>query len=434
MTKSEQLEELFSRFLREVPDLLATFVVDFDGFIFAKKLVKEVNEDLITAIIASLDQTLNRIKSYTETKIGSGSFDTDEFRLFYIELGDTTNAILLIIGKSYSSLENYIPYSHIIADKVSLILNNREIPIEIPGLNENGDLKLKSKSKTITFIGSENVGKTTLIAMYNNNRFEKSYIPTIGISMLEKEIHYDDGYKLILNIFDLGGIKSFAKVRKQYYKYSDIVLIVFDYSRMDTLHDIKGWIKESTMFLNSEIIPYILVGNKIDLAPNRDKIRDQAIKLSEESNLLFFETSCLTGEGISNLFDFLTVNSTKTEEEKISVAPISDNEIQNLTEEDKTIFMSLVSCDTVDDCKIPNIIEKNIFFNIVKNKEISLSKLLISISPMEKALNRKIDKEQVLTIVDKFIKNGQVEKLYLNFNLEESYKTSSKSIHGEYKH
>jgi len=270
--------------------------------------------------------------------------------------------------------------------------------------------------------------------MYNNDRFEKSYIPTIGISMLEKEVHYDDGYKLILNIFDLGGIKSFAKVRKQYYKYSDIVLIVFDYSRIGTLHDIKGWIKESTMFLNSEIIPYILVGNKIDLAPNRDKIRDQAIKLSEESNLLFFETSCLTGEGISNLFDFLTVNSTKTEEEKISAAPISDNEIQNLTEEDKTIFMSLVSCDTVDDCKIPNIIEKNIFFNIVKNKEISLSKLLISISPMEKALNRKIDKEQVLTIVDKFIKNGQVEKLYLNFNLEESYKTSSKSIHGEYKH
>ena len=429
MTKSERLEALLANFLDVVPDLLATIVIDLDGFIFAKNSTKEFDNDLIGVITANLDQTLNRIKKYTDTKIGSGSFDTDEFRFFYIELGSTTDALLLLIGKPYSKLEDYIPFSHVIAEKVSKLLNNEETSIEVPLLNEKGDLKLKNNSKTITFIGSEKVGKTSLIKKFEYDLYEKKYIPTIGISLIEKEINYPDGDSVILNFFDLGGIKSFAKVRRHFYKYSDILVIVFDYASIESFKEIEEWINESSMFLNSDEIPYILVGNKIDLIESQSPIREEALDLSKERKFLLFETSCFTGQGVIDLFNFLTVNPMQKQDEKVKATPISEEELRRLSNDEKMIFISRISCDSIEDCKVPNVIEKNILFTIAKNREISLSSLMLKMAPMEKALNRKIDKEFILKIVDNFVKDGQVEKIFLNVDTKNnsnsfSYKLS----------
>ena len=414
MTKSERLEELLANFLDTIPDLLATIVIDLDGFIFAKNSTKEFDNDLIGVITANLDQTLNRIKKYTDTKIGSGSFDTDEFRFFYIELGNTTNALLLLIGKPYSKLEDYIPFSHIIAEKVSMLLNNVETSIEVPTLDDKGGLKLKPNSKTITFIGSEKVGKTSLIKKFEYDMFEKKYIPTVGISIIEKEIQYPEEDSLTLNIFDFGGIKSFAKVRRHFYKYTDILIIVFDYSRIESFKEVEEWINESSLFLNSDEISYILVGNKIDLLGNQDYIREEALRLSKERDFLFFETSCFTGEGIIKLFDFLSVNPTQKQDKKVKATPISEEELKRLSNDERMIFISRITCDSIEDCKVPNVIEKSILYAIVKSKEISLSSLMLKIAPMEKALNRKIDKEFILKIVDQFVEDGRVEKLFLN--------------------
>ena len=426
MTKSDRLEELLANFLEVVPDLLATIVIDLDGFIFAKNSTKEFDNDLIGVITANLDQTLNRIKKYTDTKIGSGSFDTDEFRFFYIELGSTTNALLLLIGKPYSKLEDYIPFSHIIAEKVSKLLNNEETSIEVPLLNEKGDLKLKNNSKIITFIGSEKVGKTSLIKKFEYDLYEKKYIPTIGISILEKEINYPEEESIVLNLFDLGGIKSFAKVRRHFYKYTDILVIVFDYSRIESLKEVEEWIDESSLFLNCDEIPYILVGNKIDLIESQSALREEALNLSKDRKFLLFETSCVTGNGITDLFDFLSVNTMQKRDEKVKATPISEEELRRLSSDEKMIFISRISCDSIEDCKVPSVIEKSILFNIAKSKEISLSSLMLKIAPLEKALNRKIDKEFILKIVDQFVKDGQVEKLFLNVDTKNSNSLSYK--------
>jgi small GTP-binding protein len=430
MTKSERLEELLSNFLDAIPDLLATIVIDLDGFIFAKNSIKDFDNDLIGVITANLDQTLNRIKKYTDTKIGSGSFDTDEFRFFYIELGSTTDALLLLIGKPYSKLEDYIPFSHIIAQKVSMLLNNEETSIQVPLLHKTGELKLNQNSKTITFIGSEKVGKTSLIKKFERDLYEKKYIPTIGISIIEKEVHYPDGESVILNFFDLGGIKSFAKVRRHFYKYTDILIIVFDYSRIESFTEVEEWINESSMFLNSNEIPYILVGNKIDLLDNQNNIREEALRLSKDRDFLFFETSCITGDGIVKLFNFLTVNSTQKPDEKIKATPISEEELRKLSSEERLILISKISCDRIEDCDVPNVIEKNILFNIAKNKEISLSSLMLKMAPLEKALNRTIDKEFILKIVDRFVEDGQVEKLFLNVDAKNNSDSFSYKLTG----
>jgi small GTP-binding protein len=307
---------MLTKFLNETQNLLAALVVDLDGLIIARSSVKGFDEELIGAIMAILDQTISKIKRYAETSFGSGTFDTDDFQLFYMELGNNVPAIFVLVADHYCNIDQYIPYAYIVADKISIILGNHNTSLQIPKLNDKGELILpaeennKNNVKKITLVGSEAVGKTKLARVYCGANIEENgvYKPTIGISINEKELQVASNFKLTLYILDLSGLKSFVKIRKFYYKYSDAVLVLFDYTNISTFEKITDWIEESRHFLRNTTIPIILIGNKIDKIEDREEIKSKAFSLAEQYNFPFFETSSLTGEGIDELFTYLISN------------------------------------------------------------------------------------------------------------------------------
>ncbi len=316
MSKVSTIEELLGQLLHEVNNLLAALVVDLDGLIIARSSVKGFDEELIGAIMAILDQTINKIKRYAKTSFGSGTFDTNDFQLFYMELGNKTPAIFVLVANHYSNIDQYIPYAYIVAEKISKILNNHDTLLKIPKLKDNGEMIFpaekynKNNVKRITIVGSEAVGKSRLSEIYCNSIIKENgiYIPTIGISVNAKELQIARNFNLTLYLLDLSGLKSFVKIRKFYYKYSNAVLILFDYTNIKTFNDITGWIEESRHFIKNQEIPIILIGNKIDHIENREEIKSQACKLAEQYKIPFFETSALTGEGIDELFTYLISN------------------------------------------------------------------------------------------------------------------------------
>ena len=314
MSLSSTLEDLLSNLLNEAREISAVLVLDLDGLIIAKQSIKGFDEELIGAIMSILEETITKIRRYAETSFGSGTFDTNEFQLFYLELRKVTPAIFVLVADPYSNINQYIPYTYIVVEKVSMILNNRSTLLNLPKLNENGELILtysdisnsnNNNAKTIAFIGSEAVGKSALVSMFCNEEFEHSYKPTIGISIKEKKLQISRDINLSLTLLDLGGLKSFIKVRRFYYKYANAIFFLFEYERTETLDKISDWIEESRHFLNNKTIPFILIGNKIDKIENRDEIKSRAINLAEQYNMTFFETSAITGEGIDELFAFL---------------------------------------------------------------------------------------------------------------------------------
>ena len=316
MSKVAELEELLAKLLNEAQNLLAALVVDLDGLIIARSSVEGFDEELIGAIMAILDQTISKIKRYAETSFGSGTFDTNDFQLFYMELGNNVPAIFVLVADHSNNIDKFIPYSYIVAEKISSILSNHDTPLQIPKLDNEGELILpaeeynKNNVRKITLVGSEAVGKTKLARMYCGANFKENgvYKPTIGIAILEKELQILKDYNLKLYIFDLGGARSFAKIRRFYYEYSDAVLILFDYSQSDTIAKISDWIEELQHSLRNRAIPHILVGNKIDLAENLEDINMKAQNLADQYNIPFFETSAFTGEGIDELFTYLISN------------------------------------------------------------------------------------------------------------------------------
>ena len=317
MSKLAVLEEILSDLIYETQGLLATIILDLNGLVIAKQSIRGFDEEIIGTIMSILDQTINRIRKYAETSFGCGTFSTNEFQLCFVELSKVTPAIFVLIGDPYSNIDQIIPYAYLTAEKISLVLNNQESISKIPKLNENGQLIFKPKNKTlynknnqskIVVVGPESAGKSALVRMYCMGTYDETYKPTIGISIIEKKLQISKNYNLLLYLLDLGGIKSFAKVRKYYYNYSNAVLILFDYSRIDTFNNIIDWIKETHQFIKDKSIPIVLIGNKIDLAMDREEVRTRANNLAEEYDFPFFETSALTGEGIDEVFSYLISN------------------------------------------------------------------------------------------------------------------------------
>ncbi len=312
MSLSSTLDELLSNLLSEARDLSAALVLDLDGLVIAKHSVKGFDEEIIGAIMIILEQTTTKIKKYAETTFGSGTFDTNEFQLFYVELKKVTPAIFVLVADPYANIDQYIPYTYIVAEKISLLLNNRSTSLGLPGLDQNGELILRpttvlntnGKVKVIAIIGSEEVGKTTLVDMFCNIDSATSYKPTIGISIKEKSLQISKNRTLSLILFDLGGLQSFIKVRKFYYKFAQAVLLLFDYTKPETFDQIAKWIKEAQHFVIDKKVPIILIGNKIDTSTDRVDLKNRAQQLADQNNFLFFETSAITGEGIDELFTY----------------------------------------------------------------------------------------------------------------------------------
>ncbi len=317
MFNTSLLMDLLGHLINEVPDLLAALIIDREGLVLAQQSVQGFNEEIIGAIMSVVDQTITKIKKFTETSFGSGTFDSNEFRLFYVELGGKAPVLFVLVAEPYSDIEKFIPYSYLVADKVSLILDQRETSINLPKVNQEGIINHHHTEASIgqnihskiVIIGDSAVGKSSLVEIYTKGELKNpEYKPTIGISINQKDFQLSKRIKMTYSLFDMSGSRSFTKVRKFYYTDSNAVLILFDYTKIKTLENITEWLEEAHYYVKDMSIPYLLIGNKIDLVENRDAIKNKAEQLANEYSCSFFETSSLTGEGIDELFTSLISN------------------------------------------------------------------------------------------------------------------------------
>ena len=306
------LNALLSNLLKEVPDLEAALIIDQEGLIIAQQSVKGFDEEIIGAIMSIIEETTTKIKKFTKTSFGSGTFDSEEFRLFYLELGGAHPVLFVLVGVPYADFEKLLPYAYITAEKVSSILNNIETSLVIPNLfkTRTGDkYGAQNMFIKIVIIGDNEVGKSCLVDLYMNGNFAiKDYKPTIGVAIAEKEVQISNRLKVTYALFDMAGSKGLAKIRRYFYKEIKAVLILFDYSKTKTLESLSEWIEEVHHFTESNSIPFILVGNKIDLMEAREDIKKRAEDMAKKFDCVFFETSAMTGEGIDELFTSLITN------------------------------------------------------------------------------------------------------------------------------
>ncbi len=152
----------------------------------------------------------------------------------------------------------------------------------------------------VTLAGDGNVGKTTLIRRLCAGTFDASRVMTIGVDFHVYDIPHDH-HATRLIVWDVSGQDQFAFTRRAFYRGSKSVGLAYDVSLRSSFERLPRWREEIQSALPR--VPIVLVGNKTDLP--RQVYTEEGQALAQAWNVLFFETSSLTGVGVKELFGAL---------------------------------------------------------------------------------------------------------------------------------
>ncbi|KAF7255242.1 hypothetical protein EG68_08081 [Paragonimus skrjabini miyazakii] len=158
----------------------------------------------------------------------------------------------------------------------------------------------------IISLGNAGTGKTCLIKRFCEKRFVTKYLPTIGIDFgVMKTTTQNQNVKL--NIFDMAGDAVFFDVRNEFYEDSTGAILVFDVTKYFTFESLDFWIKEVVSEAGNRQANNMVIcvcGNKVD-QPARCVSYNEASQWCAKRNLPYFETSALTGLGVTEAFNTL---------------------------------------------------------------------------------------------------------------------------------
>ncbi|MHA1797001.1 MAG: Rab family GTPase [Candidatus Helarchaeota archaeon] len=168
------------------------------------------------------------------------------------------------------------------------------------------DNKTIMKFKMVLF-GNEGVGKTSLVDRFVNDKFEEDYIATLGYNVFEKKIEIDE-YRVSLVIYDIGGQERFRELRRKYAEGADTAFIVYDMVNLDSFNKIQDW--KFDLFSITGDIPFIVIGNKVDLDAQRVVSKESGLQLSNKIGALgHIETSAKTGQFVEEAFQQLAIKT-----------------------------------------------------------------------------------------------------------------------------
>lgn len=114
----------------------------------------------------------------------------------------------------------------------------------------------------IGLVGDAQVGKTTLMVKYVENKFDEDYIQTLGVNFMEKSIILRDT-EITFSIWDLGGQKEFLSMLPLVCNDAIALFFMFDLTRKSTLLSIKEWYRQARLL--NRTAQAFLVGTKYDI-------------------------------------------------------------------------------------------------------------------------------------------------------------------------
>ena len=153
----------------------------------------------------------------------------------------------------------------------------------------------------ILTLGDTQVGKSSIVLRYTEDKFDDNQFSTIGIDYKTKYMKMDDSSVKVL-IWDTAGQEKFRNIAKQYYKGANGVLLIYDICSRKTFERVEFWLKELKENNRIDELFICLVGNKNDLEDKREISIEEGEKYANDNNILFLEVSAKSGKGIIDLF------------------------------------------------------------------------------------------------------------------------------------
>jgi len=172
----------------------------------------------------------------------------------------------------------------------------------------------------VIILGDSGVGKTSLMNQYVHKRFSNQYKATIGADFLTKEIMIDD--KLVtLQIWDTASQERFQSLGVAFYRGADSCVLVHDITDSKSFDNLESWMDEFLVHANpnnQSTFPFVVLGNKADLAANRRQVPAQKAKAwcASKGDIPYFETSAKEALNVEQAFQTIAKNALARESQQ----------------------------------------------------------------------------------------------------------------------
>lgn len=167
------------------------------------------------------------------------------------------------------------------------------------------DLEIAIK---VVIVGNGAVGKSSLIQRYCRGVYTKAYKKTIGVDFLEKRLRVS-GEDVRLMLWDTAGQEEFDAITKAYYRGAQACVIAFSTTDRASFEAVKKWkkkVEEECGGVN--VIPMVLVQNKIDLMHQSVVSNEEVDRLARECRMRLYRTSVKEDINVGGLFQHLAEN------------------------------------------------------------------------------------------------------------------------------
>jgi small GTP-binding protein len=329
INRKSLFSELINNFLERNRQIEAVIVSDQDGLMMAGEKREDIDMEIVSVLTSIINPILDRIRfEFDFKRFGSCSFETENHHLIFISVDE--NIMISLVLASTASVEKISPYGYFLAEKTAQILAAREgdtIQLTIPNFEYEAEQAKRMKNQLyqlqfdsngifkfkFIIIGDHEVGKTSIVRRFVEKRFQVDYRTTIGLNIISHKFEAF-GNEVSVALWDIGAQEYFRRYRKTYYNGVQAAFIVFDLTNKRSFENVKNWFNELIEFIENKDLPIIIVGNKYDLFNDRVVDNQEGIDLSRElteknrTNIVYIETSALTGENIEDAFRIISYN------------------------------------------------------------------------------------------------------------------------------
>jgi len=298
--------------MKDIDGVIAIAICDRDGLIIASEDRAEFNnESVIGVLSAVLDNYIERIKDEFGTVSTFMNITTTGDKKFaYCSMGP--NSILTTIATQATTDIELRVYSEHIASKIELIISgNNNVSLEIPEIirtlskRKGGKLPVGDFATKLILCGDYMVGKTSLIKRFVEDKFQESYLSTLGVEISKKTLELDETTNVNFIIWDIAGQRTqMAPYKKRFYGGANSAFIVIDRTREENLDSVEYWYEDIKQSISANI-PIVIVGNKSDLE-SKIVIAENEIKdVADKFGFHYILTSAKTGENVNDAFLYI---------------------------------------------------------------------------------------------------------------------------------
>ena len=126
----------------------------------------------------------------------------------------------------------------------------------------------------LILLGDGSVGKTSMIKMYNEKKFDTAHMATLGLDFVSKTHRPAGADKdMQVKIWDTAGQERFRTLTLSFYKQAQGIIIAFDVTNEESFKNVTSWMESIKLHAPANVA-MILVGNKCDLKENRRIFQD----------------------------------------------------------------------------------------------------------------------------------------------------------------